>query len=99
MGEIQEGKYMENKHAFWKKVKTKEGRGVSIEIEGKDGTVLMEKNEVKDKWREYFSELLGGEETVSSMVEEDQEGMMEGVSNGCLKKRSQKKKSEKVSEN
>ena len=58
--------YMENKHAFCKKVKTKEGRGVSIGIESKDGTVLMEKNEVKDRWREYFSELLGGEETVSS---------------------------------
>ena len=76
--------YMENKHAFCKKVKTKEGRGVSIGIESKDGTVLMEKNEVKDRWREYFSELLGGEETVSSMVEEDQEGVMEGVSNRML---------------
>ena len=75
---------MENKHAFWKKVKTKEGRGVSIGIETKDGTVLMEKNEAKDRWREYFSELLGGEETVSSMVEEDLEGVMERVSNGML---------------
>ena len=78
---------MKNKHAFWKKVKTKEGRGVSIGIESKDGTVLMEKNEVKDSWREYFSELLGGEETVSSMVEEDQEGAMEGVSNGMLEEK------------
>ena len=33
--------FMENKHAFWKKVKSKEGRGVSIGIESKDGTVLM----------------------------------------------------------
>ena len=64
--------YMENKHAFWKKLKTKEGRGVSIGIENKDGTVLMERNEVKGRWRDNISELLGGEQTVSSMMEEDQ---------------------------
>ena len=33
---------------------------------------------------ERILQLLGGEQTVSSMVEEDQEGVMEGVSNGIL---------------
>ena len=65
-------------------MKTTKGTGVSAGIESKDGTVLMEKNEVNGRWREYFSELLGGEQTVSSMVEEDQEGEREGVRNGVL---------------
>ena len=34
--------YMENKHAFWKKVETKEGRWVSIGIESKDGTYCID---------------------------------------------------------
>ena len=67
------------------KMKTMEGRGVSVGIESKDGTVLMEKNEVKGRWRDNVSELLGGEQTVSSMMKEDQEGVMEGVNNGMLK--------------
>ena len=30
-------------------METKEGRGVSVGIESKDGTVLMEKNDVKGR--------------------------------------------------
>ena len=71
-------------HSGKKKLKTKEGRGVSIGIESKGGTVLMERNEVKGRWRDNVSEILGGEQTVSSMMEEDQEGVMEGVNNGML---------------
>ena len=53
-------------------MKTMEGRGVSVGIGSKDGTVLMEKIDVKGRWRDNVSELLGGEQTVSSMMEEDQ---------------------------
>ena len=65
-------------------MKTMEGRGVSVGMESKDGTVLMEKK-VKGRWRDNVSELLGGEQTVSAMMKEDQEGVMEGVNNGMLK--------------
>ena len=65
-------------------METMEGRGVSVGIESKDGTVLMERNEVKGRWRDNVSELLGGGQTVSSMMEEDQEGVMEVVNNEML---------------
>ena len=86
MGKQLQKNFMENKHAFWKKVKTMKRTGVSAGIESKDGTVLMEKNEVKGRWREYFNEILGGEQTVSSMVKEDQ-GEREGVRNGMLEEK------------
>ena len=79
-------------------MKTMEGRGVSVGIESTDGTVLMEKNEVKGRWRDDGSELLGGEQTASSMMEEDQEGVMEGVNNGMLEKEITEKEIRKCSE-
>ena len=39
-----------------------QGVATSVEIESKDGSMLTEKNEIKYIWREYFSELLEGEQ-------------------------------------
>ena len=75
---------MEKKRVFKKKVKVTEGTGISAEIESDDGTVLMERNDVRDRWREYYSELLGGEQTVDLVMEEDLEREVEGVRNGML---------------
>ena len=71
---------------------------MSIGIESKDGTAVMETNEVKGRWRYNVSELLGGEQTVSSMMVEDQEGVMEGVNNRMLEEEITGKEIRKCSE-
>ena len=46
----------------YRSVKAKGGVGVDVEIESRDGSMLTGKNEIKCRWREHFSELLGGEQ-------------------------------------
>ena len=49
----------EYRQAFWKKVKAKGGTRINVGMESKHGTMLTERNEVKCRWKEHFSELLG----------------------------------------
>lgn len=62
---------MENKQAFWKKLKAKGGVGIYVGIESKDGAILTEKNEMKCRCREHLSELSGSEKTEESIMEEE----------------------------
>ena len=67
-GEQLQRNFLENKRAFWKKVKAKGGVRVDVEIESKDGSMLSQTNEVKCRWREHFSELLGGEQVEEGIM-------------------------------
>ena len=73
-GEQLQRNFLENKRAFWKKVKAKGGVGVDVGIESKEGSMLSEKNEVKCRWREHFSELLGGEQVEEGIMGEELSG-------------------------
>ena len=56
--------FLENRRVFWKKIKGKEeGHRLKLGIESKDGTLLTENGEVKNRWKEYFRELFDGEES------------------------------------
>lgn len=48
--------FVDNRRACWKNVKVTDSTGIRAGIENKEGTVRMEKNDVRDRWREYFSE-------------------------------------------
>ena len=39
-----------------------EGHRLILGVESKDGTLLTENEEVKNRWKEYFRELFNGEE-------------------------------------
>ena len=43
-------------------MKAKGSVGINVGIECKDRFMLTEKDEVKCRWREHFSDLLGGEQ-------------------------------------
>ena len=60
--------FLVDMQAFWKKVKAKGGVGIDVRIESKDRSMLTEKNEVKCRWREHFSELLGGEQVEEGIM-------------------------------
>ena len=44
---------------------------INVGIECKDRSMLTEKNEVKCRWREHFSELLGGEQVEEGTMGEE----------------------------
>ena len=55
--------FLENRRAFWKKINGKEeGHRLELEVESKDGTLLTENDEVKNRWKEYFRDLFDCEE-------------------------------------
>ena len=55
--------FLENRRAFWKKINGKEeGHRLKLGDESKDGTLLTENDEVKNRWKEYFRELFDCEE-------------------------------------
>ena len=41
--------------------KEEEGHRLKLGVESKDGILLTENEEVKNRWKEYFRELLNGE--------------------------------------
>ena len=50
--------FLENRRAFWKKINGKEeGHRLKLGVESKDGILLTENEEVKNRWKEYFREL------------------------------------------
>ena len=63
--------FVENKWAFWKKVKAKGGVGINVGIESKDGTLLTGKVEMMCRWREHFSELSGSDQDEEGVIGED----------------------------
>ena len=66
--------FLENRRAFWKKVKEKETTSrLRAGIEGKDGKLLTDIVEVKERWREHFSELLEGDGRGIGMALEERE--------------------------
>ena len=69
-GEQLQRNFVENKRAFWKKVKAKGAIGINVGIECKDGTLLTEKDEIMCRWREHFSELLGSEQEEEGVIGE-----------------------------
>ena len=72
--------FLENRRAFWKKVKEKESTSrLKAGIEGKDGKWLTDTVEVKKRWMEHFSELLEGDRGEVDMVLEERE-IEEGLS-------------------
>ena len=71
LGEQLQRKFLENKRAFWKKMKTKGDVGIGVWIESKDGSELTEKSEVKGRWGEHFSELMGGEQVEEVIMGEE----------------------------
>ena len=72
--------FLENRRAFWKKVKEKESTSrLKARIEGKDGKLLTDTVEVKKRWMEHFSELLEGDGGEVDMVLEERE-IEEGLS-------------------
>ena len=67
--------FLENRRSFWKKINGKEeGHRLKLGVESKDGILLTENEEVKNRWKEYFRELLNGEEREISIRREDEEG-------------------------
>ena len=55
--------FLENRRAFWKKINGKEeGHRLKLGVKSKDGTLLTENDEVKNRWKEYFRELFDCEE-------------------------------------
>ena len=55
--------FLENRRAFKKNKNGKEeGHSLKLGVESKDGILLTENEEVKNRWKEYFRELLNGEE-------------------------------------
>ena len=72
-GKQMQKSFLENRRAFWKKVKEKENTGgLTTGIEAKDGRLLTEISEVKKRWKEHFSELLEGErEEIGTACEEN----------------------------
>ena len=52
-------------------MKAKGGVVINVGIECKDRSMLTEKNEVKCRWREHFSELLGGEQVEEGTMGEE----------------------------
>ena len=66
--------FLENRRAFWKKINGKEeGHRLKLGVESKDGILLTENEEVKNRWKEYFRELFNGEEREISTLREDEE--------------------------
>ena len=49
----------------------KGGVGINVGIECKDRSMLTEKNEVKCRWREHFSNLLGGDQVEEGIMWEE----------------------------
>ena len=43
--------FLENRRAFWKKIKEKEGHRLKLGVESKDGILLTENEEVKSRWK------------------------------------------------
>ena len=46
---------------------------MKLGVESKDGILLTENEEVKNRWKEYFRELFNGEERKISTRREDEE--------------------------
>ena len=71
-GKELQNSFLENKRAFWKKINGKEeGHRLKLGVESKDGILLTENEEVKNRWKEYFRELFNGEERKIGTRRED----------------------------
>ena len=72
-GESMTENFESNKKMFWKEIKRGRGNESSREekVKGADGEMIIEENAVRERWAEYFKELLN--------VKEDREGKIVAV--------------------
>ena len=93
--------FLENRRAFWKKIKGKEeGHRLKLGVESKDGTLLTENDKVKNRWKEYFRELFDCEEReidIRTEAEEREEKVSDEITEDEVRRAIRKIKSGKAS--